>query len=488
MEHEIHEECGVFGIFAPEEQNVASTAYYALFALQHRGQESAGIVVNNDGVFNSYKDVGLVNDIFTSDVLAKLGLGNMAIGHVRYGTTGTNGRENAQPIVVKHLKGNMALAHNGNLINATELREELENEGCIFHTTSDTEVIAYVITRERVKAHSIEEAVLSAMDKLKGAYSLVVMSPSKLIAARDPLGFRPLCFGKRDDGSWLVASESCALNAVGAHKVREVDPGEMVVITKDGVKSDKSHCGGKKAFCVFEYFYTARPDSEIDGCYVHDARMRAGAFLAEKYKIDADIVIGVPDSGLDAALGYAQASGIPYGIGFIKNKYIGRTFIAPDQRVREDRVKIKLNVIASAVDGKRVVLVDDSIVRGTTSARIVRLLREAGATEVHFLSSAPKFLNPCYYGTDIDSRDNLIACHHTTEEIAEIIGADSVGYLDIEHARKLAGGDGSGFCCACFDGIYPTEIPKEPSKDRFERPISGRPISENPKFRKNQEK
>ena len=262
----------------------------------------------------------------------------------------------------------------------------------------------------------------------------------------------------------------------------------MVVITKDGIKSDKSHCGGKKAFCVFEYFYTARPDSEIDGCYVHDARMRAGAFLAEKYKIDADIVIGVPDSGLDAALGYAQASGIPYGIGFIKNKYIGRTFIAPDQRVREDRVKIKLNVIASAVDGKRVVLVDDSIVRGTTSARIVRLLREAGATEVHFLSSAPKFLNPCYYGTDIDSRDNLIACHHTTEEIAEIIGADSVGYLDIEHARKLAGGDGSGFCCACFDGIYPTEIPKEPSKDRFERPISGRPISENPKFRKNQEK
>ena len=480
MEHEVHEECGVFGIFAPEAQNVASTTYYALFALQHRGQESAGIVVNNDGVFSCYKDVGLVNDVFTSDVLTKLGLGNMAIGHVRYGTTGTSGRENAQPIVVNHLKGNMALAHNGNLINAAELRTELENDGCIFHTTSDTEVIAYVITRERVKCNSIEEAVLAAMDKLKGAYSLVVMSPSKLIAARDPLGVRPLCFGKRDDGSYLIASESCALNAVGGHKIREVEPGEMLVITKDGIKNDTSHCGGKKAFCVFEYFYTARPDSEIDGCYVHDARKRAGAFLAEKYKIDADIVIGVPDSGLDAALGYAQASGIPYGIGFLKNKYIGRTFIAPDQKMREDRVRIKLNVIASEVKGKRVILVDDSIVRGTTSIPIVKQLRDAGATEVHFLSSAPKFLNPCYYGTDIASRDNLIACHHTTEEIAKIIGADSVGYLSLEHAKRIAGTDGTEFCMACFDGVYPTEEPRETDKNRFERPIS-----DNPKFQKN---
>ena len=480
MEHEVHEECGVFGIFAPEAQNVASTTYYALFALQHRGQESAGIVVNNDGVFSCYKDVGLVNDVFTSDVLTKLGLGNMAIGHVRYGTTGTSGRENAQPIVVNHLKGNMALAHNGNLINAAELRTELENDGCIFHTTSDTEVIAYVITRERVKCNSIEEAVLAAMDKLKGAYSLVVMSPSKLIAARDPLGVRPLCFGKRDDGSYLIASESCALNAVGGHKIREVEPGEMLVITKDGIKNDTSHCGGKKAFCVFEYFYTARPDSEIDGCYVHDARKRAGAFLAEKYKIDADIVIGVPDSGLDAALGYAQASGIPYGIGFLKNKYIGRTFIAPDQKMREDRVKIKLNVIASAIRGKRVILVDDSIVRGTTSRPIVKQLRDAGATEVHFLSSAPKFLNPCYYGTDIASRDNLIACHHTTEEIAKIIGADSVGYLSLEHAKRIAGTDGTEFCMACFDGVYPTEEPVQTDKNRFERPIS-----DNPKFQKN---
>ena len=479
MTGHIHEECGVFGIFAPETQAVASTAYYALFALQHRGQESAGIVVNRDGVFNSYKDSGLVNDVFTADRLKKLGEGEMAIGHVRYSTTGDSGRENAQPVVVNHLKGNMALAHNGNLVNSYELRSALEEEGSIFHTTSDTEVIAYTITKERVKTSSIEEAVLASMDRLKGAYSLVVMSPTKLIAARDPHGFRPLCYGVRGDGAYIVASESCALNAVGAKLVREIEPGEMLVVTRDGLKSDTSHCGGKKSLCVFEFFYTARPDSEIDGCFVHDARKQAGAFLARQYPIAADIVIGVPDSGLDAALGYSQASGIPYGIGFLKNKYIGRTFIAPDQKMREDRVKIKLNVIASAVSGKRVILVDDSIVRGTTSRPIVKQLREAGAKEVHFLSSAPKFLNPCYYGTDIASRDNLIACHHSEEEIAKIIGADSVGYLDLKYAGRLTGGDGSGFCMACFDGAYPTELPTMTQKNRFERPLS-----ENPKYQK----
>ncbi len=479
MTGHIHEECGVFGIFAPQTQDVASTAYYALFALQHRGQESAGIVVNRDGVFNSYKDSGLVNDVFTADRLKKLGDGEMAIGHVRYSTTGDSGRENAQPVVVNHLKGNMALAHNGNLVNSYELRSALEEEGSIFHTTSDTEVIAYTITKERVKTSSIEEAVLASMDRLKGAYSLVVMSPTKLIAARDPHGFRPLCYGVRGDGAYIVASESCALNAVGAKLVREIEPGEMLVVTRDGLKSDTSHCGGKKSLCVFEFFYTARPDSEIDGCFVHDARKQAGAFLARQYPIAADIVIGVPDSGLDAALGYSQASGIPYGIGFLKNKYIGRTFIAPDQKMREDRVKIKLNVIASAVSGKRVILVDDSIVRGTTSRPIVKQLREAGAKEVHFLSSAPKFLNPCYYGTDIASRDNLIACHHSEEEIAKIIGADSVGYLDLKYAGRLTGGDGSGFCMACFDGAYPTELPTMTQKNRFERPLS-----ENPKYQK----
>ena len=481
MTGHIHEECGVFGIFAPSTQEVASTTYYALFALQHRGQESAGIVVNDDGVFKAYKDVGLVNDVFSAEVIKNLGTGNMAIGHVRYGTTGTSGRENAQPIVVNHLKGNMALAHNGNLVNSFELRAELENEGCIFHTTSDTEVISYIITKERVKTSSIEKAVLAAMGRLKGAYSLVVMSPSKLIAVRDPHGFRPLCYGVRDDGSYLIASESCALNAVGAKKVREVAPGEMLVFTRDGIQSYTDYCGQEKKFCVFEYFYIARPDSEIDGCYVHDARRRAGAFLAEKYKIDADIVIGVPDSGLDAALGYAERSGIPYGIGFIKNKYIGRTFIAPDQKMREDKVRIKLNVVESVIRGKRVILIDDSIVRGTTSDRIVKLLHDAGAKEVHFLSSAPPFLNPCYYGTDIDSRDHLVACHHTPEEFAKMIGADTVGYLDIEHAKLLTGGDGTGFCTACFDGKYPTEIPAAANKNRFEQKIS-----ENPKFQKKQ--
>ncbi len=476
---EIHEECGVFGIFAPARQDVASTCYYALFALQHRGQESAGIVVNDDGVFRTYKDAGLVNDVFTAENLARLGEGNMAIGHVRYSTTGGGGRENAQPIVVNHLKGNMALAHNGNLVNSYELRSELENEGSIFHTTTDTEVISYIITKERVKSRSIEEAVLGAMDRLRGAYSLIVMSPTKLIAARDPQGFHPLCYGRREDGAYIVASESCALDAIGAKTIREVEPGEMLVFTQDGVRSDRSHCGGKKSLCVFEYLYIARPDSVIEGRSVHEARKQAGRFLAAKYKIEADVVVGVPDSGLDAAYGYAEASGIPYAIGFIKNKYIGRTFIAPVQAAREDRVRIKLNVLKSAIDGKRVVLVDDSIVRGTTCARIVRLLRDAGAKEVHMLSSAPAFLNPCYYGTDIDSRDNLIACHHSVPEIANIIGADSVGYLDLKDVSFLTGGDGTGFCTACFDGNYPTEAPTASAKNRFERPIS-----ENPKFQK----
>lgn len=479
MSNSIHEECGVFGIFAQETLPLASTTYYALFALQHRGQESAGIVVNDDGVFSAYKDVGLVSDVFTADVLERLGEGNMAIGHVRYGTTGTGGRENAQPIVVNHLKGNMALAHNGNLVNSSELRSALEEEGSIFHTTSDTEVISYIITKERVKSRSIEQAVIAAMDKLKGAYSLVVMSPSKLIAARDPNGFHPLCYGVREDGAYVVASESCALDSVGAKKVREIEPGEVLVISKDGLKSYTEHCGCKKTLCVFEYIYFARPDSVIDGCCVHDARRRAGAYLAEMYPIDADIVIGVPDSGLDAALGYSQKSGIPYGIGFIKNKYIGRTFIAPGQKVREDKVRIKLNVVTSVIKDKRVILVDDSIVRGTTSARIVKLLRDAGAKEVHMLSSAPPFLNPCYYGTDIDSRENLIACHHSVEEISKIIGTDSLGYLDIEHAMRLTGGDGTGFCAACFDGNYPTDIPTSTNKNRFEQKIST-----NPKFQK----
>ena len=463
----IHEECGIFGIFSPNKDDLASTTYYALFSLQHRGQESAGIVVNDDGVFSSYKDVGLVNDVFSAQTLASLGEGNIAVGHVRYATTGTCGRENAQPLVVNHLKGNIAIAHNGNLVNSAELRDALEGEGSIFHTTSDTEVISYLIIKERITSDSIEEAILSAMDKLEGAFSLVVMSPSKLIAVRDKHGFRPLCYGQKEDGSYVVASESCALDAVGAKKIREVNPGEVIVFSKYGVKSYQSKIKAKKSFCVFEYLYFARPDSEIDGTFVHDARRKAGEFLAENYKIDADVVIGVPDSGLDAAIGYAQASGIPYGIGFIKNKYIGRTFIAPSQKHREERVRIKLNVVKSVVDGKRVVLVDDSIVRGTTSARIVNLLKDAGAKEVHFLSSAPQFLNPCYYGTDIDSRDHLIAVQHTMDEMKEIIGVDSLGFLTVEQAKRIGGNNPDEFCVACFDGNYPTVEPLVKAKNRF---------------------
>ncbi len=467
---QLHEECGVFGVLAKERRDVASTAYYGLFALQHRGQESCGIVVNDDGLFSAHKDTGLVNDVFTPEVMAKLGFGDMAVGHVRYGTTGSNSRANAQPILVNHIKGPMALCHNGNLINSFELRERLELEGSIFHTTSDTEVISYIITKERLTAPSIEDALCRAMRRIQGAYSLVVMSPSKIIAARDPHGFRPLCYGTLPDGGWVVASESCALDAVGASFVRDVEPGEVVVFEPSGVRSIREHCGEcKPSLCVFEYIYFARPDSVIDGASVHEARVRAGEFLAIKQPADADIVIGVPDSGLDAAVGYARQSGIPYGIGFIKNRYIGRTFISPGQKSREDKVRIKLNPIASVVRGKRVVLIDDSIVRGTTSKRIVNLLRDAGATEVHFRVTAPPFLNPCYYGTDIDSRENLIACRHTIHEIAEIIGVDSLGYLAQEDVHCLADSSAcGGYCDACFSGKYPTDVPTKRAKSRFE--------------------
>lgn len=472
----LREECGVFGIIKNEKSDVAHDAYYGLFALQHRGQESAGIVVNDDGLFKSYKDVGLVNDVFDREAISSLGEGNMAVGHVRYGTTGTDGRLNAQPIMVNHIKGRMALAHNGNLTNSYELRRMLELSGSIFHTTSDTEVISYIITKERINSKSIEEAIGKAMGIIKGAYSLVIMSPSKLIAVRDPNGFRPLCYGMTEDGGYVIASESAALDAVGATLVRDVRPGEIIVFSKDGVKSITDHCNdAKQSVCVFEYIYFARPDSVIDGCSVHSSRLRAGAFLALEHPVQADIVIGVPDSGIDAAIGFSRQSGIPYGIGFIKNKYIGRTFISPGQKSREDKVKIKLNPIKETVSGKRVVLIDDSIVRGTTSARIVNLIREAGAKEVHVRISAPPFVNPCYYGTDIDSRDSLIACNHTTEEIAKIIGADTLGYLSVDNVKKIAQGEHcKGFCTGCFGSEYPAQVPSETKKDRFERKISER--------------
>jgi amidophosphoribosyltransferase len=407
--------------------------------------------------------------VFTPPVLASFPRGTMAVGHTRYGTTGASNRVNCQPIVVNHQKGRMAIAHNGNLSNAAQLRSELELAGAIFHTTSDTETIAYIVTRERLKASSIEEALSRAMDTLEGAYSLVLMSPQKLLCARDPHGFRPLCYGRMEDGTYIVASESCAIRAVGASFIRDVEPGEILVFTRDGVVSRREHCGtAEKRLCVFEYIYFARPDSVIDGVSVHSARVRAGRALAMIHPAAADVVIGVPDSGLDAALGYSRESGIPYGIGLIKNKYVGRTFIAPNNRL--DQVKLKLSAIREVVDGKRIVLIDDSIVRGTTSGRIVGLLREAGAKEVHMRVSAPPFLCPCYYGTDIDSKSSLIACHHTVPEIARMIGADSLGYLPVERLRDLAGSE--GFCDACFSGSYPTAVPADTRRDRFERRLS----------------
>lgn len=469
----VHEECGVFGVMSTKRENVAGIVYYGLYALQHRGQESCGIVVNDDGAFSSYKDLGLVSEVFSKDTLSHLSEGNMAVGHVRYGTTGGTTRNNCQPIEVNHQKGKMAVAHNGNLSNALQLRDSLELSGAIFHTTSDTETIAYVVTRERLVTPSIEEAVSRAMNSIEGAYSLILMSSTKMIAARDPYGFRPLCYGQMPDGTYVIASESCAISAVGAVFIRDVLPGEILVFSEKGVASRKEHCGRqKRRTCIFEYIYFARPDSVIDGIGVSESRMRAGELLAKSYPADADIVIGVPDSGLEAALGFSRVSGIPYGIGLIKNKYIGRTFISPGQNERLDQVRIKLSPVKDVIEKKRVVLIDDSIVRGTTSKRIVKLLRDAGAREIHMRISAPPFLHPCYYGTDIDSEENLIACHHSMKEIAQIIGVDTLGYLPIESLEKLAGS--KDYCAACFTGEYPTSIPKDLRKDRFEGKLSER--------------
>ena len=470
---ELHEECGVFGAWSPEPQNMADLAYYGLYALQHRGQESCGIVVNDDGVFTTHRDLGQVGDVFTREELGKFPTGTMAVGHVRYGTTGATNRANCQPIVVNHMKGKLALAHNGNLSNAYELRSTLELAGAIFHGTSDTEIIAYIITQQRLKTPSIEAAVSMAMGQMEGAFSLVMMSSAKLIAARDPWGFRPLCYGIRPDGTYIVASESCALAAVGATLQRDLLPGEILIIDEKGVHSNSVHCGTQAHRpCIFEYIYFARPDSVIDGISVHEARKEAGKLLARRHPVEADIVVGVPDSGMDAALGYAEESGIPFALGFIKNKYIGRTFISPGQGQRLDKVRIKLSPIGAAVRGKRVVLIDDSIVRGTTSGQIVTLLREAGAREIHLRVSAPPFRNPCYYGTDIDSRDKLIACRYSVPEICKFVGADSLGYLELEDLAEMIGS--KEFCHACFSGEYPTGIPTHTEKDRFEGKLSQR--------------
>ena len=468
----IHEECGVFGVYSPKPADVASLTYYGLYSLQHRGQESCGIIVNDDGMFTAHHGIGLVNEVFSHQEMKNFPDGQIAVGHVRYGTTGGVTMRNCQPMQVNHLKGKLAVAHNGNLSNALPLRSALELSGAIFHSTSDTETIAYVITRERLKTPSIQEAVYQAMDKLEGAYSLVMMSSTKLVAVRDPNGFRPLCYGKMADGTYVVASESCALSAVGATFERDLLPGEIITIDQNGLSSDCRRCGSApQKTCIFEYIYFARPDSTIEGVNVHAARVNAGRILAKTHPVDADIVIGVPDSGLDAAIGYSRESGIPYGIGLIKNKYIGRTFISPGQDHRVDQVKIKLSPVESELRGKRVILVDDSIVRGTTCARLVKILRNAGAKEVHMRISAPPFLHPCFFGTDVPDREYLIAYGRTVEEIRQLVGVDSLGYLSLEATNKIAVGAHCGFCNGCFSGTYPVEVPDTVEKNIFESGI-----------------
>lgn len=466
------EECGVFGMYDFDGKDVASTIYYGLFALQHRGQESCGIAVSETsgpkGKVTSYKGMGLVNEVFTQENLEVM-KGDIGVGHVRYSTAGASTRENAQPLVLNYVKGTLALAHNGNLINAAELKEDLEYTGAIFQTTIDTEVIAYHIARERLNSKTVEEAVTRACRKLKGAFSLVVMSPRKLVGARDPFGFKPLCIGKRDN-AYILASETCALETIGAEFVRDVLPGEVVTITpENGIQSDMTLAlpKEKQARCIFEYIYFARPDSHIDGVSVYQSRIQAGRFLAMDSPVEADLVVGVPESGNAAALGYSLQSGIPYGTAFVKNSYVGRTFIKPKQSSRESSVRVKLNVLKEAVRGKRIIMIDDSIVRGTTSDRIVKMLRDAGATEVHVRISSPPFLWPCYFGTDIPEREQLIAYNRSIEDIRNIIGADTLGYLEIGRLKEMVGD--LNICQGCFTGKYPLDPPKNDIRGEYER-------------------
>ena len=454
----LHEECGVFGIYSDGSLNPAFACYNGLLALQHRGQESCGIAVSDDGLINYHKDMGLVSEVFNNSILDSLN-GQMAVSHVRYSTAGGSVLENAQPLVMRYIKGTLAVAHNGNLTNAVEIRKQLEQRGAIFQTTIDSEVISYMIARERIHSGSAEQAVVNAVKKLEGAYSLLVMSPRKLIAARDPHGFRPLCMGKIN-GTVVFASESAALDACGAQFVRDVEPGEIVVVDSNGINSIKPENNCKKSLCIFEYIYFARTDSYIDGISVYEARKQAGRILAREYPVDADLVIGVPESGIDAAIGYAEESGIPYEKGIVKNSYIGRTFIKPSQSERMKSVRIKLNPIGDMIKGKRVVVIDDSIVRGTTIDRITNMLRAAGAKEVHMRISSPPFLWPCYYGTDIPSRGELIAVNHSIDEICKLSGADTLGYLPADSLDEMLGFKSCGYCDACFSGKYPAATTK----------------------------
>lgn len=472
MVNPVGEACGVFGMYNLDGGDVAPTIYYGLYALQHRGQESAGIAVTDTFDGKDYvkcqKDLGGVNRVFNVENMSAL-KGNLGVGHVRYSTAGASTRENAQPLVLAYLKGTLMLAHNGNIVNTPQLRRELAMHGAIFQTTTDTETIAYHIARERVRTTSVEAATVRALRKVQGSYSLVIASPRKLIGARDPWGFRPLVIGKIDN-SYIITSETCALETVNAEFIRDVLPGEVVTILSNGTIESNMELSlpeNKTARCVFEYIYFCRPDTTFDGMNVTKSRITAGRLLAKAHPVDADLVVGVPESGNMAAVGYSMESGIPYGIAFTKNTYVGRTFIKPRQETRVQSVKVKLNVLREVVAGKRIIMVDDSIVRGTTSDQIVTMLKDAGAVEVHMRVSSPPFYHPCYFGIDIPSENQLIAHNRTTDEICKIIGADSLGYLPLENLSELSGG--LKICDACFSGNYPVAPPVEDIRGEFDR-------------------
>lgn len=456
----MHEECGVFALLGNGAvKSPAEIAYIAMFAMQHRGQESCGIAVSDMGVISCEKGMGLVGDVFTSEKLASL-KGQNVIAHVRYSGRGYSSEVHTQPMVMRYAKGRLALSFNGSLTNSKELHDELAEKGAMFRSGSDPEIIAQLIARERSFSGSIEEAVKKACEKLRGCYSMVVLSPRKIIAVRDPYGFRPLSIGLTQEGSYCVVSETCALGPIGADHVRDVAPGEVVVLDSNGLTSyyQKENC--ERKICIFEYIYFARPDSVMDGVSIHGSRVTAGRLLARTHPVEADLVIGVPDSGLDAAVGYARESGIEYGYGFVRNPYVGRTFIKPTQKQRANSVSIKLNVLKSSVEGKRIVMVDDSIVRGTTCADIIKLLKAAGAKEVHVRICSPTIHYPCLYGTDIPTREELTSNHNTVDQLRELIGADTLGFLPVECLGELineGGSDVKTYCDACFTGNYPTK-------------------------------
>lgn len=473
VSEEIHEACGVFGVWGSDRVDVARLAYFGLYALQHRGQESCGIAVNHEGEFSGHKGMGLVSEVFTEKVLDRLD-GQMAVGHSRYSTTGGNSIENAQPLIVNYKEGRLALAHNGNLVNAVALRRELEDTGAIFQTATDSEVIANLISRYGIACHNIQEVLIRTMNRIMGSYAIVIMTQKCLIGIRDPWGLRPLSIGKLYN-SYILTSETCALDAVGAEFVRDVEPGEIVFIENGEIRSVKAITDKPHRLCIFEHIYFARPDSYIDGASVYRARIEAGRTLAREHPVEADLVVGVPDSGLTAAIGYSRESGIPYGEALIKNRYVGRTFIQPNQKMREQSVNIKLNALKDEIEGKRIILIDDSIVRGTTTKKIVQMLKNAGAKEIHMRISSPPVKFPCYFGIDISSKKQLIAANHTIEEIRSMIGADSLGYLSVDGlVRTPVGAPENAFCTACFTGNYPMEVPEEADKFSMDKMCDGR--------------